>query len=236
MKPEYILIFFLLISSVLVKADSSRTFTKSDALSTEAFEEITGKKGQLLQTYSYDSGNKLIGVYRTGSVRLPQDLLLLWQRTPSGYVFVHQQETMPGNTYEKPVLFSIHDFEFLKIATAPSGSAGFVTYTMLWLAPDRTAHEVDFQEASEVFEGLVGEDEIVLTGGEREFFYDENEMKFQFWIAQAGDPHCCPSRGEVTGTYKLVGSPNFDNFARKYSPNFQIQIDQLERSAPADIQ
>ncbi len=54
-------------------------------------------------------------------------------------------------------------------------------------------------------------------------------MKFLFWISRVGDPHCCPSGGVVTGTYKIQGTPKYDSFTRRYSADFKILIDEMQQ-------
>ncbi|MCI0411765.1 hypothetical protein L0222_03070 [bacterium] len=141
-------------------------------------------------------------------------------------------ESEPGETFSKPVLFNASSYQFLNISTEPNGSGGFVLDQFLWFAPDSSVHSVEFQQASEVYENLAKSHEVVITGGEKEFFYKDGRMKFEFWLAQQGDPHCCPSNGTVTGTYKLTGAPKYDSFTRRYQARFQILIDQIEHQPP----
>ncbi len=139
-------------------------------LSADVAETIIGKQVHLRESYTYHEANLLACLFRMGTKRQPQDALLLWHQTPNGFELIHHRESLPGETYDKPVPFIANNFTFLNISTEPSGSGGFVQDTMLWLAPDGTAHEVDFHPASEVYEGITGNREIIMTRGRTGIF------------------------------------------------------------------
>jgi hypothetical protein len=192
---------------------------------------------QLKESYSLkvEDAEILAARYNTDTKRQPQEVLLIWVKKAQGYELAHKMESGPGEMFSKPILFTANNFKFMNISTEPNGSGGFVFDQFLWFAPDGTAHAIEFQQASEVYEKLADSNEVILTGGEKEFFYDEDRMRFEFWVAREGDPHCCPSGGTVTGTYKLVGAPEFDSFTRRYQPNFQILVDHIDQPVTARL-
>ena len=207
------------------------TYSKENVTSGEILETIAGVDGTLKSSHALNESNLMAQIYSVGSQRHPREILLVWQHSGRDFRLAHKIESFAGETFQKPELFKVNEFEFINITTEPAGSAGFVNDTMLWIAPDGTLHEVEFRQASEVYEGLAEPGQIALTGGEKEFFYEDGTMKFEFALAAHGDPHCCPSGGIVSGNYKLVGEPKFDNFTRKYKSNFQLKIDDFQYTA-----
>jgi hypothetical protein len=220
------LLFAILISAPL-PALAKKYYTKTELLSSQTGETLIETASKLKDSYSLTLPKLkvLACVYSIGTKRQPREVLFFWVKKDQGYELVYKLESGPGEIFTKPVLFSIATYSFLNVSTEPNGSGGFVADQFLWFAPDGTVHPVEFQQASEVYEHLAKSNEVILTGGEKEFFYDDNQMKFEFWLARQGDPHCCPSGGTVTGTYKLVGDSKYDSFARRYEANFQILVD-----------
>jgi hypothetical protein len=220
----------LIIAAANLSATSPK-YTREDTVSPDVLESITGMRGALRASFQYKEPGLIASIYSLGTRRQPREILLLWHQIGDKFQLTNVQKSFVGETFEKPVWFTIQDFQFVNIATEPVGSGGFVNDTILWLAPDGTLHEVEFQQASEAYEAVMEPDQMVLTGGEKEFFVEDGAMKFEFSVASQGDPHCCPSGGIVAGNYKLSGQPKFDAFARKYSANFRISVDNLQYSA-----
>lgn len=222
-----------LIIVILIGASPSafakKHYTKAEVLSPEISEMLIDADSSLKDTYTItlESAEVLVSHYSIGTKRQPREILLLWVKKPEGYEFAYKLESGIGESFNKPILFAASNFHFVNISTEPTGSGGFVVDQFLWFAPDGSVHPVEFQQASEVYEGLAKSDEVLLTGGEKEFFYQDGEMKFEFWLGREGDPHCCPSGGMVAGTYKLVGAPKYDSFTRRYKANFQILVDHI---------
>ena len=234
MRKIIALLFLLLVTGLDMDARMERNnVTKRDFHSSTVVESILGRPAKLKNSYPFQQQKMVALLYNSGSDRRPEEILVLLQTSPKDHL-VYKWETAPGETLEKPILFTANNFTFLNISTEPAGSGGFVEDAMLWLAPDGTAHEVSFERASEMFEGLVGEGEVVLNGGEKEFYYQDNQMKFEFWVAREGDPHCCPYK-MVEGTYKLQGDPKYDYFTRKWVSDFRILVDELSTKGPDSI-
>jgi hypothetical protein len=204
--------------------------TTKDLLSPDIAEMIIGQPAKLRESFKYENGNLVTQIFSLGTTRQPKEVLLIWHKVADQFSLAGKQESFSGETFDKPLLFEVNNYKFLNISTEPYGSGGFVSDTILWLAPDHTIHEVEFEQASGIYESRVASDQVILTGGEKEFFFEEDQMAFQFWIAQQGDPHCCPSGGIVQGTYKLEGSPKFDSFSKEYRADFKILVDQLQHS------
>jgi hypothetical protein len=140
-----------------------------------------------------------------------------------------QLETMKSDGFEKPVLFHYQGEYFVHVATVPEGSGGFVTDTIFWIAPDATMHGIDFEDAAEAYEQKVDAEEVVLSGGSG-VNYSRGELKFEFYIANKADPHCCPTAGKVTGNYQIVGEKKFDPVTRQYSSSFKMVPTQYLRT------
>ena len=216
------LFLFLLISFSAFALANSHVLSKQQLLS---------KKQANYFDLKFENKELLVTVDHHGTKRMPTDHLTVWIAKERGYEASYSFDSGIGETFEKPDTFTIDGFHFLNISTSPSGSGGFVQENIFWVAPDDSVHPVDLQPASETYENLASPDEIILNGGEKEFFVQDNQMKFEFWLAHEGDPHCCPTAGIITGTYKLVGKPKYDFFERKYVGKLEIQIDQFQHSS-----
>jgi len=180
--------------------------------------------------FSLNASDKefLVTIDHVGTKRMPKDRLQIWIPKEKGFESLYSFNSGIGETFEKPDIFTINGFNFLDISTSPSGSGGFVQRNIFWIAPNNYLQPVDWQSASQTYENLAAPGEVILNGGEKEFYIQDNQMKFQFYLAHDGDPHCCPTAGLISGTYKLVGSPKYDFFERKYVGKLEIQIDQFE--------
>lgn len=137
--------------------------------------------------------------------------------------------TLKSQGFEKPALFLYHGEPFVHVSTTPSGSGAFVTDTVFWIAPDATMHEIDFQDAAEAYEDKVDGEEVVLTGGSGVNCAGGN-LNFEFYIADMGDPHCCPTAGKVTGNYTIIGTKQFDPGTKQYSSTFKMVAIQYLRT------
>lgn len=210
---------------------AANMYTQEEALSSDIVENLLGRPAKPKAIFPYKSLDLVAAVYSIGSGRLPQEAILLWRKNDTGnFELISKVLSEKGESFAKPDIFTIDQYSFVNLSTEPSGSGGFVREVIYWLAPDRSLHEVRFQPASEIYENMLASGEIVLSGGEKEFFVDGNAMRFQFWLAEPGDPHCCPTGGSVTGTYKLSGSPDYDSVRRQYQANFVVTVDQLHHS------
>jgi hypothetical protein len=138
-------------------------------------------------------------------------------------------KTMKSDGFQTPMLFRYHGENFVHVSTTPNGSGGFVTDTIFWIAPDATMHEIDFENAAEVYEQKVPTQEIVLTGGSGVNCTGE-KLKFTFYIANHVDPHCCPTAGKVTGSYQILGKTKFDPITKQYTSTFKMVAIEYSRT------
>lgn len=231
MNHKSFIIAFFCVTIAFHLQGRDRRYGMEEVLSSDSIHSLVGKNGTLRNSYKYSAAGLMVTVHSIGTERQPQDVLIVWNVKDKAYEPVHIMESMSGETFDRPLLFSMQDLRFLNIATEPSGSGGFVTDTILWLAPDGTLHPVEFEQASLVFEAMEASDQVVQSGGENEFFFQDDTMKFEFTIATQGDPHCCPSGGVVSGNYKLIGDQQFDSFTRKYKSDFKIVVDKMQHAA-----
>jgi hypothetical protein len=230
---KYLLTFLFLLTCLQVQSET--TYTKEEALSEEIATHVIGETVKRKAIFPYEKHNFVAGLYNTGTTRWPQDVMLFWRIQGEHLKLAELVQSEKGETFARPEFFSVQEHTFVNISTEPSGSGGFVRDLIYWIAPDGMMHEVPFQHASELFEGLEPSEQIVLSGGDKEFFIDEKGMRFQFWLGSEGDPHCCPSGGTVTGTYKLTGSGQYDSFRRVYVSTFKVIPDHLQQAAPTGV-
>lgn len=220
MKISLLLIFLIMLSTL--------SLANGESLSKQ---ELLSKKPANYFDLKFENKEILVTVDHKGTKRMPTDHLVVWILRGNRYESLYAFDSGIGETFEKPATFTINGFHFLGISTSPSGSGGFVQESIFWVAPDDTIHPVNLQRASETYENLAAPDEVILNGGEKEFYVQDNQMKFEFWLARDGDAHCCPTAGLVTGTYKLVGKPKYDFFERKYVGDIKIQIEEFQHVA-----
>jgi hypothetical protein len=163
-------------------------------------------------------------IYRQGQ-GFGENEVLTFRSSPDGKLL----KTMKSDRFERPVLFLYHGENFIHVSTTPAGSGGFVTDTIFWIAPDATMHEIEFEGAAEIYEDKVDAAEIVLAGGSG-VNCTGGKLKFEFYIANEADPHCCPTAGKVTGNYKIVGKRKFDPITKQYSSTFKMVATQYART------
>ncbi len=140
----------------------------------------------------------------------------------------------PGEGFESPVLFESGGEGYFYVATTPSGSSGFVTEAIFWIAPDSSLHSVGFEQAGRVFENQLRDGEMVLTGGPGIIFSNQG-LEFEFLIARPEDPHCCPTGGTITGSYRIVGGKQYNPATKQYSCTFKIVPDTYQRDTSSDV-
>lgn len=133
-----------------------------------------------------------------------------------------------GGRLENAIKFEQTGEQFYYASTPPEGSGGFITETIFWVAPDGTFQPIIFDQAGLAYENRVNEGEIILTGGAGILFAD-GKLRFEFFIANEGDPHCCPTAGKISGTYKMVGSKQFHPRSKKYSCTYRLVADTYRR-------
>jgi len=150
------------------------------------------------------------------------------------YKLLHKMKSEPGEAFEIPVLFESGGEAYFYVSTTPSGSSGFVTESIYWIAPDSSLHPIGFEQAGQVFESLVQDGDIVLTGGPGIVFSDQG-LQFEFAIARAEDPHCCPTGGTVTGFYRIDGEKKYDPATKQYTCTFNIVPDVFQQDTSTDL-
>lgn len=180
--------------------------------------------GQLSKTFLVAGTHKIVAtIYRQGQGFGANEVLSF--RSSHGKLL----RTMESDGFERPVLFVHHGENFVHVSTTPAGSAGFVTDTVFWIAPDSTMHEIEFQNAAEAYDDKVDAEEIVLAGGSGPDCTG-GKLKFEFYIANDIDPRCCPTGGKVTGNYEIVGKKNFDPLTKQYSSTFRMVANRYSRT------
>jgi HEAT repeat protein len=71
-------------------------------------------------------------------------------------------------------------------------------------------------------------DETVWNGSLGNEFSD-NRLKFGFTIWKNHDGHCCPTAGEVTGSYKVVKEMHYDAQKKDWVANWKMVVDTAKR-------
>jgi hypothetical protein len=140
----------------------------------------------------------------------------------------HPMKSESGIMFEKFIHFQKNGEAFLYESTPPEGSGAFMIEAIFWIAPDGTFHPIDFENAGLVYEHQMNEGEFLLTGGPGILFSKER-LGFEFFIANNGDPRCCPTAGKISGTYKVVGEEHFDPESKEYSSTFKLIVDGYKR-------
>jgi hypothetical protein len=186
---------------------------------------IFAAAGQLSQVPFVSGTHQIVAtIYRQGE-GFGENEVLSFRSSAGGEALM----TMESNGFERPVLFRHHGEDFVHVSTTPAGSGAFVTDTVFWIAPDATMHEIEFKTAAVAREEKINSEETVLTGGSG-VNCTGGKLTFEFYIANKADPHCCPTAGRVTGSYKIVGKRKFDPVTKQYSSTFKIVTKQYTRT------
>lgn len=104
--------------------------------------------------------------------------------------------------FEEPVFFKFDNANFLRIQEVVHGTAYATSENIYHINKTCGLDSVQFSFAAEQYFKTAPEDETLLKGEFRNF--KDNEITFGFGVWKKGDPSCCPSKGYMTGKYKLV--------------------------------
>ena len=137
-------------------------------------------------------------------------------------------DSLAGVQFEKVIRFQQKGESFVYASASPEGSGGFSSEAIFWIAPDGGIHRIGFEHAGLAYENKVREGEFLLTGGPG-ILFSSGALRFEFLIANQGDPRCCPTAGKISGTYKVTGEEHFDPESREYSSTFQLVVDRCKR-------
>jgi hypothetical protein len=152
------------------------------------------KVTQRFETKAPD-GTTLLTVLHKGEQR--DDLLRVWNLRASGYYLL--KEKIPGETgHLSTGSFRYGGNVYLHVRTLWGGNGGYHD-DELFRVESGLLTELRVPKSLPV---KLSADES--TYGLLQWFEDDN-LRFQFDIWKAGDPHCCPSAGQVKGTYVIVG-------------------------------
>jgi hypothetical protein len=141
---------------------------------------------------------------------------------------LHTLKSQTGLPFEKFIRFRQNEESFIYGSTSPEGSGAFMTEAIFWIAPDGALHPIVFEHAGRAYENHVTEREFILTGGPG-IEFSNGRLRFEFFIAKKGDPHCCPTAGKISGVYKIIGEKNFNPKSGQYSCTFKLVVDRYKR-------
>lgn len=143
-------------------------------------------------------------------------------------------ESEAGAQFETLIRFRQKREFFVYASTSPEGSGGFTTEAIFWIAPDGSIHRIDSERADRGCQNKVKHGEVLLAGGPG-ILFSNGVMRFVFLIANEGDPHCCPTAGSISGTYKITGKGQYDRNSKQYISTFQLVVDKCRRdNFPSD--
>lgn len=165
-------------------------------------------------------GKKLIATLHTGDER--PDQVRFFRLTAKGWILLRRLEGLsPGaGGFAAPKPFQQQGHFFVYVALHISGTGAMHEDTIFWIAPDLTLHEVKFTRAPEALGGTLASGEGVWKGESNTF--DGDSMSFHFAIWKKTDGNCCPSAGEVVGSYRLQGRATFDPASKSWRHSFRI--------------
>ncbi|MFI5248154.1 MAG: HEAT repeat domain-containing protein, partial [Nitrospirales bacterium] len=131
------------------------------------------------------------------------DRLVIWKRSANKY---QQLEVMTSEAhsshFDETVRFMYDNQLFIVVPLIYSGTGRFHKDHVFCVLPRGTLKPVPFQEAPQGFRDLLKPGETINKDATNT--YSNNQMTFQFSIWNKNDPNCCPTAGEVTGTYKML--------------------------------
>jgi HEAT repeat protein len=159
------------------------------------------------------------------------DVVRIWKAVGDRFVLIKEidsEESEPEvAAYEEPEGFRMSGEYFIHLMLRFSGTGFMHNDTFLWIAPDATLHETKFVNPVEQYRGL-RQGEGVWKGELNQFHDDACTFRFGIW--KDGDGNCCPSGGEVTGQYKLIGHSSYNSETKKWFADFQIVPADFTRS------
>lgn len=163
-----------------------------------------------------------------------RDRLAIWLKVGTRYRLLKMMESdldpnepaVLADRFAQPDGFRYQGEHFIHVMLINAGTQNCHEDTILWIAPDFTLHPVEFVPAPSRYKELrQGED---VRKCEADTFADD-EMTFRFGIWNEHDGNCCPTGGEVVGSYKLVGTKRFDSGSKTWPEDFQIVPATFER-------
>jgi HEAT repeat protein len=168
------------------------------------------------------------------------DHLALWKKIGDNkYQRLFVQETGSENRFEKPEVFSS------KVLVTGQGKEHYDTALFLNLplrrvwgdgeGIDDNVFVLDHDQLrpvaiadAEMDSKQLHRDETVWNGGLVNGFKD-NDLGFGYTIWNNKDAHCCPTGGEVTGSYKVVKEMHYDAEKKDWVANWKMVVDTAER-------
>lgn len=155
-----------------------------------------------------------------------------WEMAPPPSHFgtlLQAMDSEAGAQFERVIRFRQKGEPFVYGSTAPEGSGGFTTEAIFWIAPDGGVHRVDSEQAERACENKVKDGEFLLAGGPEILLFSNGALRFEFLIANKGDPNCCPTAGRMSGTYRITGSGHYDRNSKQYISTFQLVVEKCRR-------
>ncbi|MBL8174360.1 MAG: HEAT repeat domain-containing protein [Bryobacterales bacterium] len=176
-----------------------------------------------------EGGRRLMATLHVGEER-PSELRF-YRLESKGWKMLRRMESLVDGegSYDKPALFTVRGQQFVYVSMRISGTGAFHEDTIFWVTPQAEMEEVEFEPAPVAVSKKLAKGEGVWKGEVNTF--EGTVMGFRLWIWKEGDGNCCPSGGEVTGSYQLTGRGWFDSGAKAWRNNFRIAAGAWQRKA-----
>lgn len=163
--------------------------------------------------------NTGIGLYYTVHSSSSGDIASIYLSVhEKGLILLRQVKSTVGRivkpeyTIYKPPGEGISDYRLIRITEHYPGTGSFSKESIFlaqipdiskWQPPvEDMLTEVKFVPPQQTFAPLLGEGQGVWKGEVNTF--EEEALKFRFFVWNSGDANCCPSGGTVRGTYKVT--------------------------------
>jgi len=190
----------------IANIDKNRQYSKEEIIASLPPDKEHEYPLRLTSLFPVEDSNFVVTLHQ-GHER--PDRLAIWKKVGvNRYRIVQamEAELEVDESFRQPTLFTPkgeppgENVKFLDIVNVGRRFADETVYAI-----DTDAGElrpVDIESPETWYRPQVHTGEDTVTGGN--VFVDGQEPGFEFYIAKPKDPSCCPSAGQVTGTYKIV--------------------------------
>jgi hypothetical protein len=191
----------------IANIDKNRQYSKEEIIASLPPDKEHAYPLRLTSLFPLEDSNFAVTLHQ-GQER--PDRLVIWKKVGvNRYQVAQTMENDPDadETFRPPTLFTPkgepngQKLKFLYIENVGRRFADETVYAI-----DTDANElrpVDIESAETWYRSKLHPGEETW-GGEGNLFVDDQQPGFEFYIAKSKDPSCCPSGGQVTGTYKII--------------------------------
>jgi HEAT repeat protein len=208
----------------------NRIFSLQEALSTIPPDADNYNPLVLDKAIPYKDKGDTVFLFAIHKDRDRPDELNIWKKEDSGYRLLETFLTDEGDYhghFDDPIFFRLEGDRFIYIQNNSSGNGGYHDDSIYFVTDRQDLQHVDFNPSFSECKSLLHDGEVILNGVVNDI--EDDKLSFSFGIWEKEDAHCCPSGGEIDGTYKLEKNTIIDPWTKKRRISYKIVIGGFER-------